>query len=150
MALVKWEPFRDLMTFQDRVNRLFNDVVSQPHYLDTERGVVRDWIPAVDIFENVDEILIKTELPGMDMKDIEVKVEDHTLTLKGERHLEEEAKRENYHRVERVYGTFHRSFSLPSFVDAEKIRASYDLGILIVALPKKEETRPRNIKIDVK
>jgi HSP20 family protein len=150
MTLVKWEPFRDLMTLQDKMGRLFSDVFTEPGLLEAESGIVRDWIPAVDIFENTDNIVIKAELPGMEMKDIDVKVEDHTLSIKGERKLEHEEKRENYHRVERVYGAFHRTFALPSSVDAEKIRAGYDKGVLTVTLPKKEETRPRKINIEVK
>ena len=150
MLLVKREPFRSLITVQDRMNRLFSDVFVRPSLLETEGAGVRDWVPAVDIFEDADNIVIKTELPGMDMKDIDVKMEDHTLTIQGERKLDQEEKRENYHRVERVYGTFHRIFALPSSLDAEKIHASYDRGVLTVTLPKKEETRPKKITIEVR
>lgn len=105
------------------------------------------WNPSVDIFENDNEVVIKAELPGMNAKDIEVKLENNVLVLRGERRFEKEAKEENYHRVEREYGTFSRSFSLPVAVDADKVTAEYKDGILRIVLPKKEEIKPKPIKI---
>ena len=149
MAILKWEPFRGVTTMQDRVNRLFNDLLVHQGLMNGEGDTLRDWVPAVDVLENTDNILIKAELPGMDMKDIHLEVEDQKLTITGEKKLEHEDKRENYQRVERVYGTFQRSFTLPSSVSAEKINASYERGVLTITLPKKEETRPRKIDIQV-
>jgi HSP20 family protein len=147
MSVVKWEPFRDLMALQDRMGRLFGDSIFRP--VVDERSLLGDWMPAVDIYEDAESITIQAELPGMEMKDIDVKVEDNRLTLSGERKLEQEEKRDNYHRIERVYGSFYRNFALPTTVEAEKIRAAYERGILKVTLPKREETKPKKIKIDV-
>jgi HSP20 family protein len=107
----------------------------------------RAWNPSVDIFENNNEVVLKAELPGMDAKDIEVNLERNVLTLKGERHFEKEAKEENYHRIEREFGTFSRSFALPSAVEDEKVTAEYKDGVLTIVLPKREETKPKTIKI---
>jgi HSP20 family protein len=105
------------------------------------------WNPAVDIFENENEIVIKAELPGMEAKDVEVKIEDNVLTLRGERRFEKETKEENYHRVEREYGRFSRAFSLPVAVEEEKITAEFKNGLLKIVLPKKAEVKPKTIKI---
>jgi HSP20 family protein len=105
------------------------------------------WNPSVDIFENDNDVVIKAELPGMDAKDIEVKLENNVLVLKGERRFEKETKEENYHRVEREYGTFSRAFSLPVAVNGEKVTAEYKDGVLKVVLPKKEEINPKPIKV---
>jgi HSP20 family protein len=104
----------------------------------------------VDIFETADNIVLKAELPGVDPKDVEIRVEDNTLYLKGERKFEREVKEENYHRVERSYGGFARSFSLPNSIDAEKVSAEYKDGLLTLTMPKREEAKPKTIKIDVK
>lgn len=151
MALVKWDPFKELVDFRRRMDRLFHEVSGSLLRSEWEEPtLLRDWVPAVDVYEDADKFQIQAELPGMDMKDIEVQVEGNTLTLRGERKLEHEDKRENYHRVERVYGAFQRSFSLPSTVDVDKIEATYDRGVLTITLPKKEETRPKSIQIQVK
>ena len=151
MALVKWDPFKELVDFRRRMDRLFNEVSSSLLRSEWEEPtLLRDWVPAVDVYEDADKFQIHAELPGMDMKDIDVQVEGNTLTIRGERKLEHEDKRENYHRVERVYGAFQRSFSLPSTVDVDKIEATYDRGVLTITLPKKEETRPKSIQIQVK
>jgi HSP20 family protein len=105
------------------------------------------WNPSVDVFENDNEVIFKAELPGMNAKDIEVKLENNVLMLKGERRFEKETKEENYHRIEREYGTFSRSFALPHAVDGDKVKAEYKDGILKVTLPKKEDTKPKPIKI---
>ncbi len=147
MALVRWTPFRDLMTIQDQINRLFEENLQRTD----EKGMsVTSWQPLVDIYEDGQAIVIKAEIPEMDEKDIQVNIEDNTLTIKGERKLEQEEKKENYHRVERFYGSFMRSFDLPTTVDQSGIKASYDKGVLKVVLPKKEEVKPKKVAIEVK
>ena len=148
MAIVRWTPFRELSTVQDRVNKLFEDVIRSPYRSDEGFGVSA-WTPAVDIYETDKEIVLKAELPEMPEKDIEIKVEDNNLIVSGERRKEKEVKEENYHRIERSYGSFYRSFTLPHAVDRENIKASYKDGVLKVVLPKKEEAKPKQIKIDV-
>jgi HSP20 family protein len=145
MAIVRWEPFRDLVATQDRFNRLFNEAFSRA-FNEGETGA-RNWTPAVDIYESENNLVLKAELPGVDPKDVEARVEDGTLYLKGERKFEKEVKEENYHHVERSYGSFTRSFALPSSVDAEKVSAEYKDGILTLTMPKKEEAKPKTIKI---
>ncbi|TAK07141.1 MAG: Hsp20/alpha crystallin family protein [Candidatus Manganitrophaceae bacterium] len=147
MAIVKWEPLRDFVALQDRMNQFLSDTFNN---VETENGrLVQDWVPAVDIFEDADAIQLYAELPGMEMKEIAVKVANNTLEIKGEKKIEKQEKKENYHRVERVYGRFARSFRLPATVDQEKIQAKYDRGILTLTLPKREETKPRNITVQV-
>jgi len=149
MAIVRFEPFRDLVTIQDRMNRLFSEAFRGTRAGDEDWGLGGSWAPAVDILEQDGNIVLKAELPGVDPKDVEVRVENNTLTLRGERRLDNETQRENYHRVERSYGTFTRSFSLPNVVDTEKIKAEYRDGVLNVTLPTKEEAKPKQISINV-
>jgi HSP20 family protein len=146
MALVRWEPFRDLLTTQDRFNRLFNDTFSR-FFGEGGELAQTGWLPAVDVYENDQNVVMKAELPGVDPKNVEIRVEDGTLYLKGERKFEKEVKDDNYHRVERSYGSFARSFALPSSVDSEKATAEYKDGVLTLTLPKKEEAKPKTIKI---
>lgn len=147
MTLVKWDPFKELLRMEERMDRLFGDNFLRPTL--GEREITGEWLPPVDIYEDAEGVVIKAELPEMDMKDIDVKIEDNTLRIRGERKLEREDKKDNYHRIERYYGSFSRSFTLPSTVDQEKVKATYDRGVLRIALPKKEETKPRKIKIEV-
>jgi HSP20 family protein len=147
MAIVRWEPFRDLMTTQREFDRLFKEAFS-PMFNEGELST-RTWAPPVDIYENENDIVLKAELPGVDPKDVEVRVEDSTLYLKGERKFEKETKEENYHRVERSYGSFARSFSLPNSINSEKVKAEYKDGLLTLTLPKREEAKPKTIKIDI-
>jgi HSP20 family protein len=145
MAIIKWDPFRDIVTLRDRMNRLFEDMT-------TLRGEEKDfaassWAPAVDIYETENEVVLTAEIPGVDEKGIEIKVEDNTLTLKGERKFEKETKEENYHRIERAYGSFSRSFSLPTYVDLDKIEAEHENGVLKIRMPKKPDLKPRKVKI---
>ncbi len=148
MAIVRWDPFRDLMSLQDRMNRLFDESVGRWRSSDEEmdKGI---WSPAVDIYETEHDIVLKAELPEVNQKDIDIRLENNTLTLRGERKFEKETKEENYHRVERAYGTFSRSFTLPSTVDQERIKAEYKDGVLKVTMPKKEEVKPKQIKVGV-
>jgi len=148
MALVKYNPLRELRTMQEQMNRLLN--VSWNHDVSGEDLKEGIWQPAVDIYETADSIVIKAELPDVDQKDIDVRIEDNTLTLRGERRHEDEVKKENYHRIERYFGTFQRSFSLPGTIDQEKVAAACDKGVLTITLPKKEETKPKQINIEVK
>lgn len=148
MALVKYNPLRELRTMQEQMNRLLN--LSWNHDLpgeDIKEGI---WQPAVDIYETEDAIVIKAELPDVDQKDIDVRIEDNTLILKGERKHEGEVRKENYHRIERYFGAFQRSFSLPATIDQEKVSANCEKGVLTVTLPKKEDTKPKQISIEVK
>ena len=147
MAIVRWEPFRDLVTAQRDFDRLFREAFA-PRLGDAELST-RSWAPAVDIYETEDAIILKAELPGIDSKDAEVRVEDNTLYLKGERKFEKEVNEQNYHRVERSYGSFARSFSLPNSINADKVKAEYKDGMLTLTMPKREEAKPKTIKIDV-
>src|SRR5690606_6845116 len=148
MSMVRFEPFRELAQMQDRINRIFGDVYTRRYTDDVmQRG---DWIPVVDIFENNDqEIVLRAELPGIAKEDVDVRVENNTLTLKGERKREHEVKDDQYHRVERSYGTFSRSFSLPSRIDTDKSRDDCNCGVLTITLPVKEEAKPRQISVSV-
>ena len=146
MAVVRWDPFRDLNMLQDRMNRLFDDAGRNTWRTD-EPSATTTWSPAVDIFETEGEIVVKAELPGMEHKDIALNLENNVLTLKGERRFQKETKDDNYHRIERAYGGFSRAFSIPATVDEEKIRAEYKDGVLKIVLPKKEQTKPKQIRI---
>lgn len=140
MSLIKWDPFREFNTLGRMGNFLGKD---------WEKAMsTTAWNPSVDIFENDNDVVIKAELPGMDPKEIDVRLENNVLMLKGERHFEKETKEENYHRVEREYGTFSRAFSLPAAVKEDKVVAEYRDGILKIILPKKEEAKPKAIKIE--
>jgi HSP20 family protein len=146
MPIVKVDPFRELSAMQDRVARLFGDA----YLRDEDTGFRGSWAPAVDIFETEShDLVLKAELPGMTREDIEVIVENSTLVLKGNKTFDAAVKEENYRRVERTYGTFHRSFTLPNTVDASKVTADYKNGVLTVKLPFREEAKPRTINVEV-
>jgi HSP20 family protein len=140
--LTRWDPLRDLARMQDEMSRLFDE-------RGLRGGESVGWTPAVDIYEDEEGLTLRFELAGVDPRDVDIQFENGTLTLKGERKLEKEEKRENYHRVERAYGSFTRSFSLPATVDAEKIRAESRNGVLSVTLPKKAEAKPKSIQVKV-
>ena len=142
MTLVRWDPFRELNSGRS-LSRFFDDL---PRWSDAPT-TTSAWAPNVDIFENEGELLVKAELPGVDPKDVELNVENNVLTISGERKLEFEDKKENYHRVERAYGSFSRSFSLPRLIDEDKIAADYKDGVLTVHVPKHEKAKPRQIAI---
>ena len=148
MAMTRFDPFRDLAVLQDRMNRMFNDSYGgrsqEDHMLN--RGT---WTPAVDIYEAEGELVLKAELPDMRREDVDVTVENNTLTIRGERKLNDEIKQENFHRVERAYGNFVRTFSLPTTVDPGRIGAEYKNGVLTVKLPFREEAKPRTINVEV-
>jgi len=146
MAIVRRnDPFRDLFALQDQLFRTFGDA-----YRGREEGAVSaTWSPLVDVYEDADGITLKAELPEIDAKDVDIQVEGNSLTLKGERKLENDEKRDGYHRIERTYGAFSRTFTLPNTVDVEQITAESKDGVLRVFLPKKAETKPRQIKVAV-
>ena len=146
MPIVKVDPFHELATMQARVARLFGDV----YLRDEDTGFRGTWTPAVDIFETDNhDLVLKAELPGLSREEIEVSVENNTLVLKGTKNFEREVKDEQYRRIERSYGTFHRSFNLPNTVDAAKVSAEFKNGVLTVKLPFREEAKPRTINVDV-
>jgi len=148
MALVRRnDPFRDLVALQDQLFRTFDSAYGGAR--DDGQSMVATWSPLVDVYEDAEGISLKVELPEVDAKDVEIQVEGNTLTLKGERKLEHETRREGYHRVERTYGAFSRTFTLPNTVDVEHITAESKDGVLRVFLPKKAETKPRQIKVAV-
>ena len=151
MAIVRWEPFRDLLSLQDRMNRLFDESYrsTQRSGSDDEWALGGSWAPAVDIFEQGNDIVLKAELPGVDPKDVDIRLENNVLSLRGQRKLETEVKRESYHRVERSYGAFSRSFTLPTVVDQGSIKAEFKDGLLRLTLPKREEAKPKQIQISV-
>lgn len=145
MAIIRWDPFRDLVTLRDKMNRLFEDAA-------TGRGEEKElisssWAPAVDIYEDETQLVLTAEVPGINEKDVEIKIDDNLLSIQGERKLEKETKEENYHRIERAYGSFYRSFTLPNYIDQDKIRAEHENGVLKITMPKKAELKPRKVKI---
>ena len=145
MAIIRFDPFRDMTTLRDKMNRLFEDTFAQ-------RGEDKDmissaWLPAVDIFESDQELVLTAEVPGIEEKDIEISLENNVLSIRGERKFEKETKEENYHRIERSYGTFYRSFTLPNYVDPEKINAVHENGVLKIRMGKKPELKPKKVKI---
>jgi HSP20 family protein len=147
MAITRWDPFQELNLITDRMNRLFQDSFA-PVTRD-EALTTSTFVPPVDIYEDDHNITLKIEVPGIDQKDIDVRLENNTLTVRGERKFEKEEKEENFHRVERRYGSFFRAFTLPSTVDAENVNAEYDNGVLKIALAKKAEAKPKQIKVNI-
>lgn len=145
-TISRWEPFRGLSTLHDQVNRLFNETVLRGQ---GEDSALTTWSPAVDIYETENELVVKADLPDVSEKDIDVRVENNLLTIRGERKFEKSVSEDNYLRVERSYGTFSRSFSLPNAVNAEAIHAEYKNGVLTVTMPKREESKPRQVKVAV-
>jgi len=144
-SLTRWEPFRGLTSLQDQVNRLIKD---------SFRGTGADssltaWAPAVDVYETENELVVTADLPGMNEKDLDVRVENNMLTIRGERKFEKSVNEDNYLRVERAYGSFTRSFSLPNTVNTEGIKAEYNNGVLTVKMAKREESKPKQVKVSV-
>jgi len=144
-TIARLEPFRGLSTLQDQFNRLFNESFRNH----SEESALTTWAPAVDIYETPNELVVKADLPDVNEKDIDVRVENNLLTIRGERKFEKSVSEENFLRVERTYGAFSRSFSLPNTVNAEAIGAEYKNGVLTVTLPKREESKPRQVKVTV-
>jgi len=145
MTIVRYDPFRDLRTLQEEVNRLFSNNLTLSF---GEEGIARGaWNPNVDIYENKDQIVLEAELPGMNRDDFDLTIENNVITLRGQRHFEKKDETDNYHRVERSYGSFARSFTLPQAVTGDGVTAEYSAGVLRVTLPKREETKARRIEV---
>ncbi len=145
MGIVRYDPFRDLRTLQEEVNRLFSTNLTRAF---GDEGIGRGaWAPSVDIYENKDQIVLEAELPGMKQEDFDLAIENNVITLRGERRFEKTDETDNYHRVERSYGAFTRSFTLPQSVSADDARAEYSNGVLRVTLPKREEAKTRRIEV---
>ena len=145
--ITRWDPFRELNLITDRMNRLFQDTYSNQGR--GEEGMTANFVPPVDIYEDEHTVTVKMEVPGIDQKDIDVRLENNTLTVRGERKFEKDEKEENFHRIERRYGSFYRSFTLPNTLDAEKVSADYDNGVLKIKLAKKAEAKPKQIKVNI-
>jgi HSP20 family protein len=144
MAITHWDPFRGVMVLQNRANSLFRNL-SEGESAANGTG----FVPAVDVYEDAQKIVLKLEVPGIDQQDLDIRVENHTLTVKGERKFEAEEKEQNFHRIERRYGSFFRAFTLPSTVDTESVQANYNAGVLKLELAKKPEAKAKQIKINV-
>jgi len=144
-TLNRWEPFRGAATLQEQVNRLFGNVLEHS----AEESNLTSWAPAVDIYETEHELVVKADLPEVDPKELDIRVENNLLTIRGERKFEKKVNEENYLRVERAYGSFSRSFSLANTVNSEAIKADYQNGVLTLTIPKREEAKPKQIKVNV-
>jgi HSP20 family protein len=147
MALVRWEPVRELSTLQNEMNRLFSSFFDTP--TNGQETGLRRWVPAMDLVETDDHFVLRADLPGLDAGDVNIEVEDNVLTLSGERRAEHESKREGFYRVERSFGGFRRSLTLPEGVDLEQIAANFDKGVLEIVIPKPEQRKPRKVAISV-
>jgi HSP20 family protein len=144
MAISRWYPIREVASLQDRVNSLFQDFAG-----DNSAVTAASFAPAVDVYENGEKVVLKLDVPGIKEEDLDIRVENQTLTVRGERKFEKEEKEENFHRIERRYGSFYRSFSLPTTVDTENVAATYEAGVLKLELKKKSSAQPRQIKVGV-
>jgi HSP20 family protein len=146
MALIRWEPAREINSLQSEMNRLFNTFFDAPTG-STGNGGTRRWLPAMDLVETEDHFVLRADLPGLAEGDVNIEVEDRVLTVSGERKAEHEVSKEGYHRVERAFGAFSRSLTLPKGVDADAVAAKFDRGVLEIRIPKPEERKPRRIEI---
>ncbi len=141
----RWEPFRGATTLQEQINRVFGDLVGRTG----EESNLTPWAPAVDIFETENELVVKADLPDVNPQNLDIRVENNVLTIRGERKFENEVNEDNYLRIERSYGSFSRSFSLANSVNADAIKADYQNGVLTLSIPKREEAKPKQIKVTV-
>ena len=146
MVITRWDPFRELSTLQNRVNSLFQDYGRPSQDELTASG---SFVPAVDVYEDEHKVTLKLEVPGVKQDDLDVQVENNTLTIRGERKFEKEEKEENFQRIERRYGSFSRSFTLPNTIDTDSVNANYENGVLKVELAKREEAKPKQIKVGI-
>lgn len=147
MATVRWDPFRDFMSLQDRMNRLFDERLRTGAR--SEESLTGTLVPPVDIYETEHAIVLEADLPGLDLNDLDLRVENNTLTVRGERKPSGDVREENYHRMERGYGVFTRTFALPNTVNPDNINAGYNNGVLQITLAKREETKPKQIRVQV-
>jgi len=148
MALIRWEPVRELSTIQNEMNRLFNTIFDTPTQTNGATAL-RRWVPAMDLLETDGDFVLRADLPGLTEKDVNIELDDNVLTISGQRTTEKEERKEGYYRVERASGSFSRSLTLPEGVDAEAIRASFENGVLEVHVPKPEQRKPRKVAITV-
>ena len=147
MSLVRWDPFRNIATLQDRINRLFDDAFPRP--AGSDEDLVCAWRPLVDIFETENGIVIQVDLPGVTKEDVSVEVKENVLTIQGERKIETQASDDQYYRRERSCGTFQRSFTMRSIIAPDKIKASFKNGVLKIEIPKPEEEKPRQVSVNI-
>lgn len=145
MIVTRWDPFRELATLQNRVNSLFQDYGRDQD----EVTATTSFVPAVDVYEDEHKVTLKLEVPGINEEDLDIRVENNTLTVRGQRKFEKEEKEENFHRIERRYGSFARSFTLPSTLDTENVQAKYESGVLRIDLAKRAEAKPKQIKVNI-
>jgi HSP20 family protein len=148
MTLTRWETYRDVLALQNRMNSIFQDF-SRGNSGENELVTAAGFVPPVDIYEDEHKLVLKIEIPGMRQEDLDVRMENNTLSVKGERSFQSEGKEENFHRVERRYGTFYRAFTVPNTIDPESIKAEYDAGVLRLELQKRPESKPKQIKVNV-
>ncbi|MBX6359631.1 Hsp20/alpha crystallin family protein [Pseudacidobacterium ailaaui] len=147
MAITRWDPFRDVLALQSRLNSLFEDFTRGQGEQDALTTAA--FVPPVDIYEDEHKVVLKLEVPGIKQEELDIRVENNTLTVRGERKFEKEEKQENFHRIERRYGSFYRAFTVPSTVDTESVQASYEDGVLKIEMQKKAESKPKQIKVNV-
>src|ERR1700722_17677039 len=149
MAVTRWEPYRDLLALQNRMNSVFQDFSRSNNSGEGDLVAASGFVPPVDIYEDENKLVLKVEIPGMRQEDLDVRMENNTLSVKGERSFQSEGKEENFHRVERRYGTFYRAFTVPNTINPESIKAEYDAGVLRLELQKRPESKPKQIKVNV-
>lgn len=147
MPIIRWDPFRDVLALQNRMNSLFQDFTRGQG--DSDALTTAAFVPPVDIYEDEHKLILKLEVPGMKQDDFDIRVENNTLTIRGERKFEKEEKEENFHRIERRYGSFYRAFTVPNTVNTESVKADYDAGVLKIELQKRAEAKPKQIKVGV-
>jgi len=147
MAITRWDPFRDVFTLQNRMNSLFQEFGRTQG--ENDALTTAAFVPPVDIYEDEHKIVLKLEVPGLKESDLDIQLENQVLTVKGERKFEKEEKEENFHRIERRYGSFYRSFAVPNTVDSESVKAGYDAGVLKIELAKRAEAKPKQIKVEI-
>ena len=146
MVVTRWDPFRELTSLQNRVNSLFQDFGRTGQDELTTTG---SFVPPVDVYEDEHKVILKLEIPGINQDDVDIRLENNTLTVRGERKFEKEEKEENFHRIERHYGSFARSFTLPNTLDPESVTANYENGVLKIELAKRAEAKPKQIKVNI-
>ncbi len=148
MAITRWDPFRDFLSIQEEIAKMFEKAFGTPRSL-AKLTAEEGWIPTIDVYEKDKEVIVKAELPGLTAKDVDVSVDEEALTIKGERKFEEEVKEENFYRLERRYGNFQRVIPFPTPIVVDKVKASFKDGILEVRLPKLEEAKPKKVKVKI-
>jgi len=149
MTIVRWEPMRELSSLQTEMNRLFNTIFDAPDGSGSANGGMRRWVPAMDLVETADDFVLRADLPGLSEEDVKIEIEDNVLTVSGERQGEQESREQGFYRLERSFGAFSRSLTLPKGVDVDGVAASFDRGVLEVRIPKPEQVKPRRISIAV-